>query len=88
MIQIDKLGEINRLSQEKDSDISITVRKLAIVSQLEVFKDIIPGYKSRPIEIYFFKYWKKKRSNVTDFLKFFKLCCIMNYIEGYIYMYI
>ena len=35
---------MNKLCQEKDSDISITVRKLAIVSQLELFKDIIPGY--------------------------------------------
>ncbi|CAB4012851.1 nucleolar complex 3 homolog [Paramuricea clavata] len=46
---IDKLSEINKLCQEKDSDISITVRKLAIVSQLEVFKDIIPGYRIRPL---------------------------------------
>ncbi|XP_028414221.1 nucleolar complex protein 3 homolog [Dendronephthya gigantea] len=46
---IDKLGEMNKLCQEKDSDISLTVRKLAIVSQLEVFKDIIPGYRIRPL---------------------------------------
>ena len=46
---IDKLSEMNKLCQEKDSDISITVRKLAIVSQLELFKDIIPGYRIRPL---------------------------------------
>lgn len=41
--QVEKLSEMNRLCEEKDSDVFVTVRKLAIVSQLEVFKDIIPG---------------------------------------------
>lgn len=33
---------------EKDPDVFVTVKKLVMVSLLEVFKDIIPGYYIRP----------------------------------------
>ena len=49
-LQVNKLNDLNVLCQENDNDICITVRKLAIVSQLEVFKDIIPRQQ---IEIVF-----------------------------------
>ena len=32
---------------EKDPDVFVTVRKLVMVSLMEVFKDIIPGYRIR-----------------------------------------
>ena len=32
---------------EKDPDVLVTVRKLVMVSLMEVFKDIIPGYRIR-----------------------------------------
>ena len=41
--QIPELQELCRLCDEKDVDVEITTRKLAMVSLLTVFKDIIPG---------------------------------------------
>lgn len=32
---------------ECDPDVFLTVRKLAMVSMMEVFRDIIPGYRIR-----------------------------------------
>jgi len=32
---------------EKDPDVCVTVRKYAMISLLEIFKDIIPGYYIR-----------------------------------------
>ena len=32
---------------EKDPDVLVTVRKLVMVSLMEVFKDIVPGYHLR-----------------------------------------
>ncbi|XP_015748933.1 PREDICTED: nucleolar complex protein 3 homolog [Acropora digitifera] len=40
---IPELQELCRLCDEKDVDVEITTRKLAMVSLLTVFKDIIPG---------------------------------------------
>lgn len=44
---IPELQELCRLCDEKDVDVEITTRKLAMVSLLAVFKDIIPGYPIR-----------------------------------------
>jgi len=33
--------------EETDPDVMVTVRKLVMVSLMEVFKDIIPGYRLR-----------------------------------------
>lgn len=44
---IPELQELCRLCDEKDVDVEITTRKLAMVSLLTVFKDIIPGYPIR-----------------------------------------
>lgn len=34
---------------EQDPDVAVTVRKLVIISLLELFKDITPSYKIRPL---------------------------------------
>lgn len=44
---IKALKELRLMLDEKDRDISITVRKLAAASLLEVFKDILPDYRIR-----------------------------------------
>ncbi|XP_069133349.1 nucleolar complex protein 3 homolog isoform X2 [Argopecten irradians] len=44
---IRKLKELRLMLEEEDPDVFLTVRKLAIVSLMEVFKDIIPGYRLR-----------------------------------------
>ncbi|KAK3079131.1 hypothetical protein LTS18_005667, partial [Coniosporium uncinatum] len=42
-------GSLKRLAEVGSSD-NITVAKLALATQLAVFKDIIPGYRIRPLE--------------------------------------
>ncbi|KAK2177369.1 hypothetical protein NP493_601g01041 [Ridgeia piscesae] len=44
---VKKLKELQLLMIEKDPEIFITVRKLATVSLLEIYKDIIPEYRIR-----------------------------------------
>lgn len=34
---------------EKDPHVAVTVRKLVMVSLLEIFKDITPSYRIRPL---------------------------------------
>ena len=41
--KVSELGELCSLCDEKDVDVRITTKKLAMVSLLTVFKDIIPG---------------------------------------------
>lgn len=38
-----ELQELCKMCDEKDADVRITTKKLAMVSMLTVFKDIIPG---------------------------------------------
>ncbi|XP_046554232.1 nucleolar complex protein 3 homolog [Haliotis rubra] len=44
---IRRLRELRLMLNEKEPDLYITVRKLVMVSLMEVFKDIVPGYKIR-----------------------------------------
>jgi len=44
---VSELGELCSLCDERDADVRITTKKLAMVSLLTVFKDIIPGYAIR-----------------------------------------
>ncbi|XP_060069533.1 nucleolar complex protein 3 homolog [Ylistrum balloti] len=44
---IRKLKELRLMLEEEDCDIFLTIRKLAMVSLMEVFKDITPGYRLR-----------------------------------------
>lgn len=46
---VSELQELCKLCDEKDMDIRITTKKLAMVSLLTVFKDIIPGYPIRKL---------------------------------------
>ena len=42
-----KLKQLVQMLHEKDPDVLVTVRKLVMVSLMEVFKDIVPGYNLR-----------------------------------------
>ncbi|KAL3864374.1 hypothetical protein ACJMK2_006064 [Sinanodonta woodiana] len=42
-----KLKELVGMLEESDPDVYVTVRKLVMVSLMEIFKDIVPGYKIR-----------------------------------------
>ncbi|XP_055967804.1 LOW QUALITY PROTEIN: nucleolar complex protein 3 homolog [Sorex fumeus] len=46
---IKKLKEIRSMLMEQDPDVAVTIRKLAVVSLMELFKDITPSYKIRPL---------------------------------------
>uniref|UniRef100_A0A8C2YJW3 Nucleolar complex protein 3 homolog n=1 Tax=Chinchilla lanigera TaxID=34839 RepID=A0A8C2YJW3_CHILA len=46
---IKKLKELRSLLMEQDPDVAVTVRKLVIISLMELFKDITPSYKIRPL---------------------------------------
>ncbi|XP_069756673.1 nucleolar complex protein 3 homolog [Narcine bancroftii] len=46
---IKKLKELRSMLMEKDPHVAITVRKLVMVSLMEVFKDITPSYRIRPL---------------------------------------
>lgn len=46
---IKKLKELRSMLMEKDPHVAVTVRKLVMVSLLEIFKDITPSYRIRPL---------------------------------------
>ena len=46
---IGKLRELRELCNCKDAEVASSVSKLAMVSLTMVFKDIIPGYRIRPL---------------------------------------
>ncbi|KAL0984147.1 hypothetical protein UPYG_G00137690 [Umbra pygmaea] len=46
---IKKLKELRAMLMETDPFVAVTVRKLVMVSLLEVFKDIVPSYRIRPL---------------------------------------
>ncbi|XP_038678333.1 nucleolar complex protein 3 homolog [Scyliorhinus canicula] len=46
---IKKLKELRSMLMETDPNVAVTVRKLVMVSLLEVFKDITPCYRIRPL---------------------------------------
>lgn len=47
LLQMNKLKELRLMLGESDPGVSLTVRKYAMVSLIEVFKDIVPGYRLR-----------------------------------------
>lgn len=49
IFQIKNMKELRLMLDETDPDISITIRKLVMVSLTEVFKDTVPGYRIRPL---------------------------------------
>ncbi|XP_072523779.1 nucleolar complex protein 3 homolog isoform X2 [Salminus brasiliensis] len=46
---IKKLKELRAMLMETDSWVAVTVRKLVMVSLMEIFKDIVPSYRIRPL---------------------------------------
>ncbi|KAI1886877.1 hypothetical protein AGOR_G00200310 [Albula goreensis] len=46
---IKKLKELRSMLMETDPSVAVTVRKLVMVSLMEVFKDIVPSYRIRPL---------------------------------------
>lgn len=46
-LQTRKLRELRLMLEETDPELCVTVRKLVMVSLMEVFKDIIPDYRVR-----------------------------------------
>ena len=42
--KVSELQELCKLCDERDTDVRITTKKLAMVSLLTVFKDIVPGW--------------------------------------------
>uniref|UniRef100_A0A7M4FJA8 Nucleolar complex protein 3 homolog n=1 Tax=Crocodylus porosus TaxID=8502 RepID=A0A7M4FJA8_CROPO len=46
---IKKLKELRVMLMEQDPNVAVIVRKLVLVSLMEIFKDITPSYKIRPL---------------------------------------
>ncbi|XP_029934416.1 nucleolar complex protein 3 homolog [Myripristis murdjan] len=46
---IKRLKELRGMLMEADPSVAVTVRKLVMVSLMEIFKDIVPSYKIRPL---------------------------------------
>ncbi|KAM9424725.1 nucleolar complex protein 3 homolog [Pholidichthys leucotaenia] len=46
---IKRLKELRAMMMEADPMVAVTVRKLVMVSLMEIFKDIVPSYKIRPL---------------------------------------
>ncbi|KAM4636326.1 nucleolar complex protein 3 homolog isoform 1-T1 [Discoglossus pictus] len=46
---VKKLKELRVMLMEQDPTVAVTVRKLVMISLMEVFKDITPSYKIRPL---------------------------------------
>nr|XP_060623027.1 nucleolar complex protein 3 homolog [Anolis sagrei ordinatus] len=44
-----KLKELRAMLMEQDPNVAVTVRKLVMISLMELFKDITPSYKIRPL---------------------------------------
>lgn len=48
-VNIKKVKELRGMLMETDPCIAVTVRKLVMVSLMEVFRDIVPSYRIRPL---------------------------------------
>lgn len=44
-----RLKELRGMLMECDPCVAVTIRKLAMVSLMEIFKDIAPSYRIRPL---------------------------------------
>lgn len=76
-----KLRELVSMLNEKDPDVCVTVRKYVMLSLLEVFKDIIPGYFIRmPTEKEQEQKMKKETKSILDHEKAL-VHCYRDYLE-------
>lgn len=48
-VQIKRLKELRGMLMECDPCVAVTIRKLVMVSLMEIFKDITPSYRIRPL---------------------------------------
>lgn len=46
---VKRLKELRGMLMEADPSVAVTVRKLVMVSLMEIFKDIVPSYRIRPL---------------------------------------
>lgn len=44
-----RLKELRGMLMESDPSVAVTVRKLVMVSLMEIFKDVAPTYRIRPL---------------------------------------
>lgn len=76
-----KLRELTSMLKERDPDVLVTVQKYVMVSLLEVFKDIIPGYYIRmPTEKEENQKMKKETKAVLDH-ELTLVKCYKDYLE-------
>ncbi|VDI57286.1 nucleolar complex protein 3 [Mytilus galloprovincialis] len=75
-----KLRELRLMLEECESDAYITVKKLVMLSLMEIFKDIIPGYRIRLLTE---KEKEQKMKKETKALQDFEQGLLMNY-KGYL----
>lgn len=47
--QIKRVKELRGMLMESDPYVAVTVRKLVMVSLMEIFRDIAPTYRIRPL---------------------------------------
>ena len=47
--QIKRLKELRGMLMESDPAVAVTVRKLVMVSLMEIFKDVAPTFRIRPL---------------------------------------
>lgn len=79
--QMKKLKELRLLLGESGLGISLTVRKYAMISLMEVFKDIVPGYRMRiPTDKE-----KSQKVNMLFYLTIYRACLLKNIIYFYYY---
>ncbi|XP_005991626.1 nucleolar complex protein 3 homolog [Latimeria chalumnae] len=46
---VKKLKELRAMLVEQDPNVAVTIRKLVMISLLEIFKDVTPSYRIRPL---------------------------------------
>ncbi|XP_064630556.1 nucleolar complex protein 3 homolog [Lineus longissimus] len=73
---VTKLRELRGLMDEPDSDIFITIRKYAMISLMEIFKDILPDYR---IRVQTEKEKEQKQKKETAALRDFEQTLVRNY---------
>lgn len=49
MLQMKRVKELRGMMIEVDPSVAVSVRKMVMVSLMEVFKDIAPTYRIRPL---------------------------------------
>ena len=65
---IRKLRELRLMLNEEDLDVMLTVKKLVMISLMELFKDVIPGYRIRmPTQAEKQQQVKKETKSLWDF---------------------